>query len=175
MAYPRNPNYGFQESQYWSQQQAQTSPACHFTPKSALDVSLAVLTSRATRCKFAVKSGGHAAYAGASNIASGLTINLAKINEIVVSDDKKSASVGAGNVWFDVYTHLQPMGLTAIGGRVSAIGVGGLTLGGGISFFSSRYGWACDNIISYEVRHPSSVAPVYAMALQANISAGCTR
>jgi FAD/FMN-containing dehydrogenase len=110
--------------------------------------------ARVTRCKFAVKSGGHAAYAGASNIEDGLTINLAKINEVIVSEDKKSTSVGAGNVWFDVYTKLQPMGLTVIGGRVSAIGVGGLTLGGGISFFSSRYGWACDNVISYEVSKP---------------------
>ena len=38
-----------------------------------------------------------------------------------------------------------------IGGRVSAIGVGGFTLCGGISFFSSRYGWACDNFNTYEV------------------------
>ncbi len=34
---------------------------------------------------------------------------------------------------------------------MSAIGVGGLTLGGGISFFSGRYGWACDNVNTYEV------------------------
>ena len=42
-------------------------------------------------------------------------------------------------------------GLSVIGGRVSAIGVGGLTLGGGISFFSNRFGWACDNVNTYEV------------------------
>lgn len=43
------------------------------------------------------------------------------------------------------------MGLSVIGGRVSAIGVGGLTLGGGASFFSSRFGWACDNVNKYQV------------------------
>lgn len=43
------------------------------------------------------------------------------------------------------------MNLSVIGGRVAAIGVGGLTLGGGISFFSSRYGWACDNVNTYQV------------------------
>jgi hypothetical protein len=47
------------------------------------------------------------------------------------------------------------MGLTVIGGRVSAIGVGGLTLGGGISFFSNRYGWACDNVNNYQVSLPA--------------------
>jgi len=34
---------------------------------------------------------------------------------------------------------------------VADIGEGGLTLGGGMSFFSGRYGWACDNVNTYEV------------------------
>ncbi|KAK2599014.1 hypothetical protein QQS21_005548 [Conoideocrella luteorostrata] len=151
LSYPDSPIYKFEESRYWSQQQAHTCPACRFTPESAVDVSLAVLTSRVTHCKFAVKSGGHAAFAGASNIEGGLTIDLRNLNEITVSADRKQTSVGAGNVWYDVYTKLQPMGLTVVGGRVSAIGVGGLTLGGGISFFSNRRGWACDNVNSFEV------------------------
>jgi hypothetical protein len=31
------------------------------------------------------------------------------------------------------------------------VGVGGAILGGGISFFSNMYGWACDNVASFEV------------------------
>ncbi|KND86516.1 Bifunctional solanapyrone synthase [Tolypocladium ophioglossoides CBS 100239] len=151
LSYPDSLTYGFEESRYWSQQQALTQPACRFSPISAEEVSLAVLAFRVTQCKFAVKSGGHAAFAGASNIEGGVTIDLINLNGIAVSADQTQTSVGAGNVWYDVYTHLQPMGLTVIGGRVSAIGVGGLTLGGGISFFSGRYGWACDNVNTYEV------------------------
>jgi FAD/FMN-containing dehydrogenase len=98
-----------------------------------------------------VKSGGHAAFTGASNINGGLTIDLLKLNQITVSPDKTQTSVGPGNTWFDVYSQLEGEGLSVIGGRVSAIGVGGLTLGGGISFFSGRYGWACDNVNTYEV------------------------
>ncbi|KAK9436350.1 FAD binding domain-containing protein [Metarhizium brunneum] len=151
LSYPNSLAYEFEESRYWSQQQAFTRPACRFTPGAAADVSLAVLTSRVTQCKFAVKSGGHAAFAGASNIEGGLTLDLRNLNQVVVSADKKQTSVGAGNVWYDVYTKLQPMGLTVVGGRVSAIGVGGLTLGGGISFFSNRYGWSCDNVNNFQV------------------------
>lgn len=114
-------------------------------------MSLAVLTSRVTKCEFAVKSGGHAAFAGASNADGGLTIDLKNLNELTVSGDQTQTSLGAGNLWYDVYTQLEPQGLTVIGGRVSAIGVGGLTLGGGISFFSNRYGWACDNVNAYQV------------------------
>ncbi|KAF3923711.1 hypothetical protein ABW20_dc0104210 [Dactylellina cionopaga] len=151
LSYPNSTIYEFEESRYWSQQQALTKPACRLSPTSAEEVSLAVLTARVTKCQFAVKSGGHAAFAGASNIDGGLTIDLANLNEIKLLADKTLTTVGAGNVWYDVYKKLELEGVTVIGGRVSAIGVGGLTLGGGISFFSSRYGWACDNVNAYEV------------------------
>lgn len=150
LSYPDSPSYKVEE-QYWSQQQALTLPTCRFSPASAPDVSLAVLTLRVTSCQFAVKSGGHAAFAGASNIQGGLTIDLSGLNGIAVSQDHSQTAVGAGNIWYDVYDYLEPMNLTVIGGRVAAIGVGGLTLGGGMSFFSGRHGWACDNVKSYEV------------------------
>jgi FAD/FMN-containing dehydrogenase len=96
-------------------------------------------------------SGGHASFAGASSIDEGITITMQRFNGVHVSSDMKSASIGSGLRWGEVYQALEPYNLTAIGGRVSDIGVGGLILGGGISFFSSRYGWACDNVINYEL------------------------
>jgi FAD/FMN-containing dehydrogenase len=120
-------------------------------PISPLGVSLAVLTVQVTQCQFAVKSGGHGMFSGASNIDGGLTIDLLKLNQVTVSADQTQTSVGSGNRWIDVYSVLEPKGLAVIGGRVADIGVGGLTLGGGMSFFSGRYGWACDNVDTYEV------------------------
>lgn len=114
-------------------------------------MALAVLTFRVTQCKFAVKSGGHAAFVGSSNIQDGVTVDLRNLNAVTLSADKQTASIGTGNTWYDVYSRLTPKGLSVIGGRVSAIGVGGLTLGGGMSFFSARYGWACDNVRNYQV------------------------
>ena len=31
------------------------------------------------------------------------------------------------------------------------VGVGGLLLGGGVSFLSAQFGFACDNVLNYEV------------------------
>lgn len=138
-------------SEYWSVQQAGVDPYCIFKPSSAVQASISVLLSRLSQCPFAVKSGGHAAFAGASSIEGGITIAMEKFKDITISKDKKTVAVGPGNLWYDVYTTLQPSDIAVIGGRVSAIGVGGLTLGGGISFFSNIYGWACDNIASFEV------------------------
>ncbi|KIW75662.1 hypothetical protein Z517_10404 [Fonsecaea pedrosoi CBS 271.37] len=142
---------------YWSVQQESVDPSCIFKPTSATQVSIAILLSRLTQCPFAAKSGGHAAFAGASSIQGGITMSLEKINAIKLSSDKKTADVGPGNTWFTVYTTLQPADVTVIGGRVSAIGVGGLTTGGGISFFSNIHGWACDNVVSYEVVTASGI------------------
>lgn len=109
------------------------------------------MTVQVTQCKFAVKSGGHGYFAGASNIDGGLTIDLVKLKTISISRDQTQTSVGTGNKWLNVYSALEPKGLSVVGGRVADIGTGGLTLGGGISFFSARYGWACDNVNTYEV------------------------
>lgn len=151
VAFQNSTTYDFQENRYWSQQQEHTRPTCRFSPTRAEDVSLAILTFRVTQCKFAVKSGGHGAFSGASNIQDGVTVDLIHLTDVKLSEDRKVASVGAGNTWYNVYEKLTPQNLTVIGGRVSPIGVGGLTLGGGISFFSARYGWACDNVYNYQV------------------------
>ncbi|KAF2201917.1 FAD binding domain-containing protein [Delitschia confertaspora ATCC 74209] len=150
-------SYGAFTNSYWSVQQASVDPYCIFKPTSVTDVSAFVLISRLTQCQFAVKSGGHAAFSGASNIQGGITVALEKMKDITLSSDKKVASIGPGNLWYDVYTRLEKENLTVIGGRVAAIGVGGLTLGGGISFFSNRYGWACDNVASFEVVTASGI------------------
>ena len=41
--------------------------------------------------------------------------------------------------------------------QMSTIGVSGLLLGGGISYFANKKGWACDNVASYEVVTASGV------------------
>lgn len=137
--------------QYWSVQQEEAQPFCYFEPENTFDVSILVLLSRFTGCPFAVKSGGHAAFTGASNIPGGITVWLKNFNEVILSEDKSVAAVGAGNTWLAAYEALESEGLAVIGGRVSSIGVGGLTLGGGISYYSNLVGWACDNVQSYEV------------------------
>ncbi|KAJ4992468.1 FAD binding domain-containing protein [Stagonosporopsis vannaccii] len=136
---------------YWSGQQRDLVPRCVFKPSTPRDVSTAVLISRLTQCPFAVKSGGHSAVPGGSNIDGGITISFEKLDKISLSADKKTASFQPGHTWNDIYTALEQDQVIVVGGRVASVGVGGLTLGGGISYFSSQYGLACDNVLSYEV------------------------
>ncbi|KAK7450945.1 FAD binding domain-containing protein [Colletotrichum acutatum] len=101
----------------------------------------------APQAEFTVKSGGHMAFAGGSNIEDGVTVDLARINQVTVSDDRQTVSIGPGNRWYNVSQVLDPLGLAVVGGRVNDVGVSGLILRGGISFFSGEYGWACDNAL----------------------------
>ena len=103
------------------------------------------------KCTFAIKGQSHAPAAGFANIDDGVTIDLTKLNSVSVSKDHTVAHVGAGASWLDVYLYLDTLDLSVAGGRNGAVGVGGSTLGGGISYFAPRVGWACDNVVNFEI------------------------
>ncbi|OAG05541.1 FAD-binding domain-containing protein [Paraphaeosphaeria sporulosa] len=140
-----------QSSSYWSQQQLETQPQCFVTPKSTKDVSTIMEVLTKGNFPFTVKGGGHIPFAGGSSIENGVTIDMVHLNDIKVSSDQQTVSIGPGNRWINVTETLDPLGLSVVGGRDMNVGVSGLLLGGGISYFSGQYGWACDNVRRYEV------------------------
>ncbi|KAL3466929.1 hypothetical protein BJX64DRAFT_204577 [Aspergillus heterothallicus] len=139
------------EQGFFVTQQRELKPACVVRPESPQDVARIVQVVREYPCQFAVKGGGHANHAGASNIHGGLLIDMGRINSVTLSDDDSIAEIGAGARWMNVYDAIEEKGLVVVGGRASTVGVAGFTLGGGISFVSRRYGWAVDNVRNYEV------------------------
>ncbi|KAK8062195.1 6-hydroxy-D-nicotine oxidase [Apiospora hydei] len=145
---------GYTESvkSYFSPQAAAVQPACFVTPQSPAEVSAVVksLTS-SSNCPFAVRGGGHEWFAGANSAPDGVTIDLRGLNGIELSDDKSRVTVGAGATWDAVYRVLDPLGLSVAGGQIEGVGVGGLTLGGGLSYFGPREGWTCDQVTRFEV------------------------
>ena len=90
-------------------------------------------------------------WAGAANIKDGVTIDLTSMKSVSVSPDHKVTSAGPGSWWGDIYKKLDPMKLAVVGGRVFDVGIAGLTVGGGKSWFASQFGFVCDNIVNYEV------------------------
>ncbi|RYP58942.1 hypothetical protein DL769_008747 [Monosporascus sp. CRB-8-3] len=153
VAVPGSSTYNLSLDSYFSAQQSAIHPACIVSPETAQDVSATVawLTTKGNSCHFAVRSGGHTSWAGASNIAGGVVIDLRTLGTVELSADKSTVLVGAGATWDAVYAKLDPLGLSVNGGRAAGVGVGGLTLGGGISYFSPRYGWTCDVVSNFQV------------------------
>lgn len=128
---------------YWAQQEREAVPACVVRPRDVEQLSVAIkILKREFRRRhknaagaqgvglFAIRSGGHSPVPGASSIKGGIMIDLSLFNEVTPSDDGSSVVLGTGARWRDVSRALEDKGIAVVGGRNSAVGVGGLVLGG---------------------------------------------
>jgi FAD/FMN-containing dehydrogenase len=70
---------------------------------------------------------------------------------VTVDARARTARAGGGALWGEFDAATQAHGLHTPGGRVATTGLGGFTTGGGYGWTSSKYGLACDNLISAEV------------------------
>lgn len=80
-----------------------------------------------------------------------MTIDLSSLNEVIVSADKSTVDLSPGGKWGAVFDVLDPLQVTVPGDRDSDVGVGGYLLGGGMSYIGPLVGWACDNVVEYEL------------------------
>ncbi|RYP15769.1 hypothetical protein DL765_005495 [Monosporascus sp. GIB2] len=127
-------------------------PWAFVQPRSTEEVSLVVKAIiRTNHCKFAIRSGGYMSWAGANNIESGVTIDLELLDAVTYNPTTEIASLGPGARWTSVYTQLEEHGVLVGGAREGQVGVGGFILGGGNTFFSCRRGFACDQVVNFEV------------------------
>jgi FAD/FMN-containing dehydrogenase len=114
------------------------------------DVAAAVVFARRARLPVAVRCGGHSV-AGLSTCDGGVLIDLSGLKRIEVDPGERTAVAGGGVLWGEFDAATQRHALHTPGGRVTTTGIGGFTLGGGYGWTSSKYGLACDNLISAEV------------------------
>lgn len=132
---------------YWAQQECEVFPACVVRPRNVHGLCTAVKLlrheyeerqrqagERRADGLFAVRSGGHSPVAGAASIKGGVVIDLSLFCEVTPSEDGSSVVIGTGAKWMDVSKVLDEKGLAVVGGRNSAVGVGGLILGGKFCF-----------------------------------------
>lgn len=68
-----------------------------------------------------------------------------------VNADGTVASIGSGARWGEIYATLIPLGKMVAGGRDSNVGIGGLVLGGGYSWFTSKMGFVADGVVNFEL------------------------
>lgn len=99
--------------------------------ENSVEVALALKVVLYFQVKFSVRSAGHNANPGFGSIdGSGILLDLGSRNSIELSDEKKIVSVGPIAKRDRIYDDLDKHGLTAVGGRIAGVGVGGLVLGG---------------------------------------------
>ncbi|KAF6825448.1 FAD binding domain protein [Colletotrichum musicola] len=118
-------------------------------PRSAQDVSSAILFANKHHIPFTTCGGGHST--SGSSSSDGMVIHLGRLRSVAVDPETQLVSFGGGCTWADVDATAWAHGLATVGGTVSHTGVGGLILGGGQGLLSGLHGLAVDCLIEAEV------------------------
>jgi len=126
------------------------TPELVLQPESTRDVVAAVAFARDHGILLGVKGGGHN-IAGTAIPDGGLMIDMSRKRDVIVDAEAKLAHVEAGCLLQDVDRATQEDGLATVLGFISEVGVGGLTLGGGLGYLTRRFGWTVDNLEEVEI------------------------
>ena len=117
--------------------------------RTVRDIQLAIAAARSAGLSLSVRGGGHD-WAGRA-LCDGLVLDLSDMRDAVVNPDRRSVSISGGARASDVLATTDPLGLAAVTGSCSAVGMAGLTLGGGYGPLIGRFGLALDNLVSADV------------------------
>ncbi len=130
---------------------ASGSPACVLRPGSVGDVQAGVRFAASAGLLLSVRGGGHS-FAGFGTNDGGVVIDLGKLANVEIIDKERHlVRIGGGATWGQVAVALAPHGLAISSGDTKSVGVGGLTLAGGIGWKVRKYGLALDNVAAAEL------------------------
>ena len=115
----------------------------------AADVIRVVTFARQHELSLAVRSGGHS-FAGFGT-GDGIVLDMSRMKGISVNPARKTLWAQPGATTADLHERVQPFGLALPTGDTDTVGIGGLTLGGGMGFLVRKFGLAIDNLISVEL------------------------
>ncbi|MCW3491829.1 FAD-binding oxidoreductase [Microbacterium sp. SSM24] len=110
------------------------------------DVRAALRYAASERLEVMVRGGGHSAWGA---VPGGVTLDLDALDDIRV--DGTLVQVGGGATWGAVAHALAEHGLGISSGDTASVGVGGLTLGGGIGWMVRAWGLAADQLEGAQV------------------------
>ncbi len=126
-------------------------PAHVLRPKTVGDVQAGVRFAASAGLVLSVRGGGHSFAAFGTNDG-GVVIDLSNLANVEITDKERHlVRIGGGATWGQVAAAMAPHGLAISSGDTKSVGVGGLTLSGGIGWKVRKYGLALDNVAAAEV------------------------
>jgi FAD/FMN-containing dehydrogenase len=125
-------------------------PAAIVRVADASDVSRTVNLARETGAELAVRSGGHSR-AGFGTSEGGIVLDLSEMNAVEIDPEGRTAWAQTGITAGDYTKAAGKHGLATGLGDTASVGVGGITLGGGIGFLVRKHGLTIDDVLGAEV------------------------
>jgi FAD/FMN-containing dehydrogenase len=119
-------------------------------PAGDADVARVVTIARETGIPLAVRSGGHSA-AGYSTCDGGLVLDLRDMKALEIDLAGRTAWAEAGLTAGEFTAAAGAHGLAVGFGDTGSVGLGGLTLGGGVGYLARKHGLTIDSLLAADV------------------------
>ena len=114
------------------------------------DVSQVITLARQAGLELAVRGGGHS-FAGHSLSDGGIVLDLREQRALQLDPERRTAWAGGG-LTAGAYTKAAgELGLATGFGDTGSVGIGGLTLGGGVGYLVRKHGLTIDQLLAAEV------------------------
>jgi FAD/FMN-containing dehydrogenase len=125
-------------------------PATIVRPADASEAARVVSLARESDLELAVRSGGHSV-AGHSVVDDGIVLDLAAMRGLEIDPERRTAWAQTGLTAREYTQAAAAHGLATGFGDTGSVGIGGLTLGGGVGYLSRLNGLTIDDLLAAEI------------------------
>jgi FAD/FMN-containing dehydrogenase len=125
-------------------------PAAIARVADADDVARVIAHARESDLEISVRGGGHSP-AGHGVTDGGIVIDLSELDGLQIDIEGRTAWADGGVTAGQYTTAAGEHGLATGFGDTGSVGVGGITLGGGVGFLVRKYGLTIDSLLAAEV------------------------
>jgi len=125
-------------------------PAAIVRPAGANEVAYVVSLAREQGLELAIRSGGHSS-AGHGVSEGGIVLDLSAMKALEIDPDNRLAWAETGLTAGEVTTAAHAHGLAIGFGDTGSVGIGGLTLGGGVGYLIRKHGLTIDDLLGAEI------------------------
>jgi FAD/FMN-containing dehydrogenase len=125
-------------------------PAMIARVADADDVARVIGVARESGLELAVRSGGHSV-AGHGVTEGGIVLDLSEMKALEIDPEARTAWAETGLTAGEYTSAAGVHGLATGFGDTGSVGIGGITLGGGVGFLVRKYGLTIDDLLAAEV------------------------
>ena len=125
-------------------------PAVIVRVADEVDIARVIALARETGLELAVRSGGHSVI-GQGVSDGGIVIDLADLKGIDVDAEGRTAWAQTGLTALEFTTATHAHGLGVGFGDTGSVGIGGITLGGGVGYLVRKQGLSIDSLLAADV------------------------
>ncbi|HEV8655087.1 MAG TPA: FAD-binding oxidoreductase [Candidatus Limnocylindria bacterium] len=125
-------------------------PAVIVRVANATDVARVVALARDTGMPLAVRSGGHSGAAHSVNDG-GIVLDLKEMRALDIDAEGRTAWAETGLTAVEYSTAADAHGLATGFGDTGSVGIGGITLGGGVGYLVRKHGLTIDDLLAADV------------------------